>query len=123
MSIVDLRTFLDRLFNGLMGSFITLLLLSQFGSGDFLREAGFVLLAVVPLAALDIWQRRKKSGGGTLLSIHLVISATAFLTLVALFVAKHSFEVGAVGYWTFLPLIVFFWADFFAGREADVSTG
>jgi hypothetical protein len=123
VKIVDLPTLLDRLFNALMGSFVTLLLLSQFGRGDFSREAGFVLFAAIPLAAFDIWQRRRKMSDETPLSVHLVISALAFLTFSGMFIAKHSFGVEAVGYWTFLPLIVFFWANWSADREAEAAHG
>lgn len=121
MKVVDFSSLLARLFDGLMGSFVTLILLGQFGTGDFSREAGFVLLAVIPLAAFDIWQRRRRMGDGAPLSIHLIISALAFLIFAGMFIAKHSFALKAIGYWTFLPLIVFFWANWFADRDVEAN--
>ena len=123
MKIVDYSTLLDRLFTGLMGSFLTLLLLGQFGTGDFSREAGFVLLAAIPLVAFDMWQRRRRMSDGAPLRIHLIISALAFLIFAGMFIAKHSIGIEGIGYWTFLPLIVFFWANWFADRDVEAVHG
>ncbi len=119
MKTVDFPTLLERIYCGLMGSFVTLLLLSQFGKDDYSREAGFVLLALTPFAIFDIVPWRKRISDGTSFSIHQIISLSAFLIFSSMFILKHSFGVEAVGHWTFLPLIVFFFANWFANRESE----
>lgn len=119
---MDLEAILDRVSYMFWGAFVVLLLLDQTGRGEFSREAAIALLLVLPAIGARLaarwWNDRDAfEDARASLGPWSVVAKMAFVTCIALFAAKHIFEVKAIGQGMFVPLAVYVIASWLADRE------
>ena len=108
---------IDRMYFSLMGSLATLVLLAEFEFGDFASALNILMLVSIPVITYDVWFKLKTAKAKENLGFHQVVAWFALAISIGLFVAKNVFDVQAIGYWVFLPVLVFFWASWFAKEE------